>query len=134
MKLCCICEKSDSVYKCPTCTQPYCSAVCCKEHKTIGCHPSLEVRENESQVEIPQRVYDFPTEDTVPPEKLDQLRYSEQLKDSLKNPHVRQIMTSILNDPNPTKAIALAMTEPIFIEMADACLRVVEPPVDNKPC
>jgi len=71
--------------------------------------------------------YEFPTEDTVPPEKLQQLRHSKELKSCLKNPHVRQIMKSILNSENPSKAIALAMREPIFVEMADACLKIVEP-------
>lgn len=35
-------------------------------------------------------------------------------------------MKSILNSHNPTAEIALAMREPIFVEMADACLKVVE--------
>lgn len=43
-------------------------------------------------------------------------------------------MRAILTDANPTNAIALAMTEPIFVEVADACLKVVEPSDDEKPC
>lgn len=40
-------------------------------------------------------------------------------------------MHGILIDKNPTKAIASAMTEPIFVEMADACLKVVEPQISD---
>ena len=43
-------------------------------------------------------------------------------------------MRGILTDKNPTSAIASAMTEPIFVEMADACLKVVEPEVNDELC
>jgi len=44
-------------------------------------------------------------------------------------------MKTVVNSPNPTEAIALAMKkEPIFVEMADACLNIVEPPDHAKPC
>jgi len=42
-------------------------------------------------------------------------------------------MKTVMDSPNPTEAIALAMKEPIFVEMADACLKIVEPPDDAKP-
>lgn len=67
------------------------------------------------------------------PEKLELLRGSKDVRDCLKNPHVRDIVTAILNDPDPTKAIGLAMTEPIFVELADACLQLVEPPDEERP-
>ncbi|XP_046834226.1 zinc finger HIT domain-containing protein 3 [Vespa crabro] len=125
-KICIICDKDGAVYKCPTCRDSYCSVVCCKEHKKIGCilpepqsiDANLNIDENGK--------YDFLTEDTVPLEKLMKLRESKEVKDCLKNPHVRTIINAILKDSNPTKAIALAMTEPIFVELADACLKVVE--------
>nr|XP_003706263.1 PREDICTED: zinc finger HIT domain-containing protein 3 [Megachile rotundata] len=130
-KICCICSKTDCSYKCPTCKVPYCSVGCYKGHKESNCQPEDPKQHNGNEDEI---TYDFPTEDTVPIEKLEQLRYSEELKNCLRNPHVRDIMRAILTDKNPTKVIALAMTEPIFVEMADACLKVVEPPVDDQPC
>lgn len=133
-KNCIVCDKDGSAYKCPTCRNPYCSVVCCKEHKKAACTPApppvsdtdTDIKENASS-----NKYDFPTEDTVPFEKLKQLHNSQEVKECLKNPHVRHIMTAILKDPNPTKAIALAMTEPIFVELADACLKVVEPQEDK---
>ncbi|KAK0178605.1 hypothetical protein PV327_007483 [Microctonus hyperodae] len=133
MKDCCVCLANDSRYKCPICKQNYCSAACCKAHKTVGCEPSRV--ENVEDVE-PQKIvkYDFPTEDTVPLEKLQLLRYSDDVKECLNNPHVRDIIRGILHHSDPTSAIASAMTEPIFVELADACLKVVEPPDDEKPC
>lgn len=97
---------------------------CCKSHKEAGCEvpPAKVSAEPHESVK-----YNFPTEDTVPREKLELLGHSEEVKKCLENSHVCDIVQAVLNDPNPTKAIALAMTEPIFVELADACLRVVEP-------
>lgn len=78
--------------------------------------------------------YDFPTEDTVPVHKLEQLRDSEEVQNCLKNPQVRDIISFVLNDKDPTKAIAKAMTEPVFVDLADACLKVVEASDEEKPC
>ncbi|CAD6206032.1 GSCOCG00010002001-RA-CDS [Cotesia congregata] len=124
MKDCCVCQENNSIYKCPICVQFYCSVTCCKSHKEAGCEVPLAKVSAEPHESIK---YNFPTEDTVPREKLELLGHSEEVKKCLENPHVRDIAQAILNNPNPTKAIALAMTEPIFVELADACLRVVEP-------
>lgn len=43
-------------------------------------------------------------------------------------------MKAILNSTNPTEAIASAMRMPLFVEMADVCLKIVEQPDDVKPC
>lgn len=67
-------------------------------------------------------------------EKLRQLRDSKELIECLQYPHLRDIMKAVLDSSNPTEAIALAMKEPIFVEMADACLKIVESPDNAKPC
>lgn len=131
-KKCCICEKEDAPYKCPTCKEPYCSVTCCKEHKNHTCEPP-KVPEKSKELENEQE-YKFSTEDTVPLEKLQQLQYSKELKEYLKHPDLRDIMKAVLNNPNPTEAIASAMRMPLFVEMADACLKIVEPSDDAKPC
>ncbi|KAL6426777.1 hypothetical protein ACFW04_009246 [Cataglyphis niger] len=131
-KQCCICEKEDAPYKCPICKKPYCSVTCCKEHKSQICEPPKlpkEPKEHENK-----RNYQFPTEDTVPMEKLQQLQYSKELKECLKHSDLRNIMKAVLNSENPTEAIASAMRMPLFVEMADVCLKIVEPPDDVKPC
>lgn len=70
----------------------------------------------------------------MPMEKLEQLRDSDELKQCLANPYLRKMMKEIVDSDDLTKAIAEAMREPIFVEMADACLKVVEPPEENRPC
>ncbi|XP_029160978.1 zinc finger HIT domain-containing protein 3 [Nylanderia fulva] len=132
-KKCCICEKEGAPYKCPTCKEPYCSVMCCKEHKNHNCEP-LKLPEKSEEERKYEREYKFPTEDTVPVEKLQQLQNSTELKEFLKHPDLRNAMKAVLNNPNPTGAIASAMKLPLFVEMADACLKIVEPPDDDKPC
>ncbi|XP_043282205.1 zinc finger HIT domain-containing protein 3 [Venturia canescens] len=129
MKLCSVCSKENSNYKCPTCKRPYCSFVCCKAHKEKNCEPfETELKENNPK----EKKYDFPTEDTVALEKLRLLRDGKEVKKCLSNPHVRDIVKAILIDEDPTKAIAAAMTEPIFVELADACLKIIEPSPEER--
>uniref|UniRef100_A0A1A9WT51 Zinc finger HIT domain-containing protein n=1 Tax=Glossina brevipalpis TaxID=37001 RepID=A0A1A9WT51_9MUSC len=68
------------------------------------------------------------TEDTVAPEKLLQLAHSEELKNLLYNPHLRNFLQAIDVAPNAWKAMQAAMQEPLFLEFADECLKIVEPP------
>ncbi|XP_011506429.1 PREDICTED: zinc finger HIT domain-containing protein 3 [Ceratosolen solmsi marchali] len=137
IKICCICEFENAKYKCPKCKKFYCSVACCSKHKE-NCTGSIESNncdiENSDSTEKTNVPYSFPTEDTVPIEKLEQLRYSKDLKNYLKTSQVRDIITEVLKDNNPTKAIANAMTEPLFVELADACLKVVEPSEEERPC
>ena len=102
-----------------------CSLGCYKTHKTTPCSPvKLESEKEEKLI----KEYNFPTEDTVPILKLSQLKESEEIRNCLKNHHVKNIIKTVLNSDDPTEAIALAMKEPIFVELADACLKVVETP------
>ncbi|XP_014212258.1 zinc finger HIT domain-containing protein 3 [Copidosoma floridanum] len=136
VKACCVCASESTKYKCPKCKKLYCSAICCNKHKEKCSGPteSVDYEIHQSSSNKEQLEYDFPTEDTVPIEKLEQLRYSEGIKNCLRNPQVRDIITSVLQNENPTKAIAEAMTEPVFVELADECLKVVEVLDDDKPC
>ncbi|KAM3965270.1 zinc finger HIT domain-containing protein 3-like [Aphomia sociella] len=117
-------------YKCPTCLQPYCSVDCCKQHRQTPClaPPKPEpCTQKETTIN-----YEFPTEDTVPQEKLELLGKSSELKKCLENPHVRTILELLDNSPYPDEHIKKYMQEPIFTEFVDACLSVVEPPKDDK--
>ncbi|XP_011164519.1 zinc finger HIT domain-containing protein 3 [Solenopsis invicta] len=131
---CFVCGNVGPRYKCPTCRAPYCSVGCCKKHKTQPCESPISPEKSKEHQSINERKYDFPTEDTVPVEKLRQLHNSKELKQCLENPHLRDIMKTVASSSNPTETIAAAMREPIFVEMADACLKIVEPPDDAKPC
>lgn len=106
---------------------------CCKEHKAQSCKLPILPEKSKEHQRVSERKYEFPTEDTVPVEKLQQLHNSKELIQCLENPHLRDIMKTVVNSPNPTETIALAMREPIFVEMTDACLKIVELPDDAKP-
>ncbi|XP_045447938.1 zinc finger HIT domain-containing protein 3 [Melitaea cinxia] len=117
----------DSKYKCPICRQPYCSVACCKLHKKTPCslppQPQIDNKEESPMTD------DFPTEDTVPSEKLKQLEQSTELRNCLKNPHVRKILEILDSSAHPDLLISEYMQEPIFTEFVDACLNVVQ---DNR--
>lgn len=56
---------------------------------------------------------------------------SEELKEILKNPHVRDLLENIDKTDKPDETMQKAMLEPLFVEFADACLKVVEPHQSN---
>lgn len=70
--------------------------------------------------------------DKVPLEKLQQLADSEALKGLLRNPHLRQLMMSVDSAEDKAKATKDAMQEPLFVEFADQCLKIIEPTETEK--
>lgn len=56
---------------------------------------------------------------------------NEQLKDLLRNPHLREFLRAVDSSENAYKAMKLAMLEPLFIEFADECMKIVEPETSN---
>ncbi|VDM03523.1 unnamed protein product [Schistocephalus solidus] len=68
--------------------------------------------------------------DYVPTRLLERLRYSERLKELLHNKHLRQYLTALDCSRHPAKAIEKAMKEPLFIEFADECLRILNPELE----
>ncbi|XP_022125379.1 zinc finger HIT domain-containing protein 3 [Pieris rapae] len=111
-------------YKCPTCREPYCSVQCCKLHKSKPCLPPSELQEIPPCKNKPD--YEFPTEDTVPIEKLKLLEESKELKNCLGNPHVREILQELDSSEFPDILMKKYMQEPIFTEFVDACLNVIQ--------
>lgn len=51
---------------------------------------------------------------------------SENLKGMLRNQHLRAMMENLVNSIDPMADMEDAMQEPIFVELADECLRIVE--------
>ncbi|OWR54072.1 zinc finger HIT domain-containing protein 3 [Danaus plexippus] len=119
----CIHCGEQSKYKCPICRQPYCSVACCKLHKESKCEPPIQQPQITQEYSKP---YAFPTENTVPLEKLKLLEQSKELKKCLENPHVREILTLLDKSTYPDVLIDEYMQEPIFTEFVDACLKVVQ--------
>jgi hypothetical protein len=53
--------------------------------------------------------------------------HNQELKNLLCNRHLRDMLLAIDKSTNPSTAMQQAMLEPIFVEFADECLKVVEP-------
>ncbi|KAK2714452.1 zinc finger HIT domain-containing protein 3-like [Artemia franciscana] len=122
---CQICNNNYFKYRCPICQIKYCSVDCFCNHKgscaisedvNTGANPSKEKSNQEFQ---------FPTEDTVPKEKLEKLAESQKLKALLSNPHLRDMLQALGAAVNKEKAMQAAMLEPIFTEYADMVLEIV---------
>uniref|UniRef100_A0A182JGA0 HIT-type domain-containing protein n=1 Tax=Anopheles atroparvus TaxID=41427 RepID=A0A182JGA0_ANOAO len=128
---CGICKANDRKYKCKTCNIPYCSVPCYKTHQEQPCEPATtlpaDVEEPFREDRVPKKTILFPTVDTVPQEKLELLGQSEHLKNLLQNPHLRRFLKEVDNGRDGMNAIRVAMMEPLFVEFADECLRIVEP-------
>lgn len=65
--------------------------------------------------------------DRVSASSLEKLESNEKLKELLRNPHLRDYLQKLNHSDNPAKDMDKAMREPIFLELADECLRVVDP-------
>ena len=61
------------------------------------------------------------------PEDLSKLNQSEELKNILDNPHLRDYLSYINSLEYPRGFMKIAMQEPIFVEFADACLKAIHP-------
>lgn len=58
---------------------------------------------------------------------------SERLRQLLCNPHLRAYIAQLDTTPDAWKAMKIAMLEPLFVEFADECMKIVEPDTDNSP-
>ncbi|NWH90092.1 ZNHI3 protein, partial [Aegithalos caudatus] len=67
-------------------------------------------------------------QDRVPLHKLKLLGESEELRDLLRNPHLRQLLLALERARDKSSLLRRFMQEPLFVEFADCCLSVVEPP------
>ncbi|XP_030648425.1 zinc finger HIT domain-containing protein 3 isoform X1 [Chanos chanos] len=141
MQLCGVCSEQVPKYRCPVCRTRYCSLGCYKNHRgTDACQPLKETAlpapvpcqsASPSAANEPWTVDDLLDEnehsDKVPLERLQQLGESEALKGLLRNPHLRQLLASVDTAEDKAQAMKTAMQEPLFVEFADQCLKVVEP-------
>ncbi|XP_066248437.1 zinc finger HIT domain-containing protein 3 [Euwallacea similis] len=122
-KVCIICT-GDGKYKCPMCYIYYCSSKCCKKHRENGCEV-IQKEDPVATVEMPKETLRSPEE--ISAERLYLLKNSEEVKNLLTNPHLRDLLVTIDNAENAEEVVQKAMLEPIFVEFADACIKAVEP-------
>lgn len=50
----------------------------------------------------------------------------------MKNRHLRDYIRAVDSSSNARKAMRYAMMEPLFIEFADECMKIVEPEKPNE--
>ncbi|CAO2644644.1 Zinc finger HIT domain-containing protein 3 [Lemmus lemmus] len=140
--VCVVCLEKPK-YRCPACRVPYCSVACFQKHKE-QCSPetrpvenrtvapaTTRSEENKGEVDDDSSVADFlnsdEEEDRVSLQKLRNLGESATLRSLLLNPHLRQLMVNLDQGDNKAKLMKACMQEPLFVEFADCCLRIVEP-------
>lgn len=144
-------------YRCPRCAEAYCSVPCCRAHRA-RCRRdgdgidtgsgAAALSEPDKAAEglaaprgagragqragSPWSVADILAEDDeqdrVPLQKLKLLGESEELRGLLLNPHLRQLLLTIDEAEEKSSLMKKYMQEPLFVEFADCCLGIVEPP------
>ncbi|XP_065709395.1 zinc finger HIT domain-containing protein 3 [Patagioenas fasciata] len=127
-------------YRCPRCAAAYCSVPCCRTHKE-RCAPEPRPEPEraggpgcpvEQRAGGPWSVEDILTDedeqDRVPLHRLRLLGESEELRALLLNPHLRQLLQTLDQAEDKSSLMKKYMQEPLFVEFADCCLGIVEPP------
>jgi hypothetical protein len=114
-----------------------CSLVCYKEHKSECDAKKLSSADNNSffidttsnSGKPQQRIFidEEAQEAELPVEVLSKLGDNEELKTLLQNPHLRDFLSHVNATHNPRGFMKIAMREPLFVEFADACLKVLHP-------
>ncbi|KAM9209766.1 zinc finger HIT domain-containing protein 3 isoform 2-T6 [Dugong dugon] len=139
--VCVVCLEKPK-YRCAACRVPYCSVTCFRKHKE-QCNPETHpVKKESSSLPIKttkpvenkddeSSIADFlnsdEEEDRVSLQNLKNLGDSAPLRSLLLNPHLRQLMVSLDQGDDKAKLMRAYMQEPLFVEFADCCLRIVEP-------
>ncbi|MBZ3869897.1 Zinc finger HIT domain-containing protein 3 [Sciurus carolinensis] len=139
--VCVICLEKPK-YRCPACRVPYCSVTCFRKHKE-QCNPEthptkhkrstapVKTTQPEENKDDDDSIADFldsdDEEDRVSLQNLKNLGESATLRNLLLNPHLRQLMINLDQGDNKAKLMRAYMQEPLFVEFADCCLRIVEP-------
>ncbi|XP_060718417.1 zinc finger HIT domain-containing protein 3 isoform X1 [Tachysurus vachellii] len=139
MVVCVVCSEQVPKYRCPVCRIRYCSVGCFKKHKNDDlCQPVKEATRPapcpdscQSRAGEPWANDDLLDEDSqsdkVPLHKLQLLGESKELMTLLQNPHLRKLMLSVDSAADKSKAMKKAMQEPLFVELANQCLQIIEP-------
>ncbi|NXG01917.1 ZNHI3 protein, partial [Sakesphorus luctuosus] len=135
-------EQERARYRCPGCSAAYCSVRCCRTHRE-RCTPRSSRERGQEREQGPPAAPPGPAhgpwsvedilgeedeQDRVPLQKLRLLGESEELRDLLLNPHLRQLLLTIDQAEDKSSLMRRFMQEPLFVEFADCCLRIVEPP------
>ncbi|XP_054143323.1 zinc finger HIT domain-containing protein 3 [Melozone crissalis] len=129
-------------YRCPRCGSAYCSVPCCRTHRE-RCAPGARREEEAAGPGSPPAPAGSPggpeeivgeeeEQDRVPPQKLQLLGESAELRELLRNPHLRQLLLALEQARDKSSLLRRLMQEPLFLEFADCCLGIVEPPEEKE--
>ncbi|KAM6049543.1 zinc finger HIT domain-containing protein 3 isoform 2-T2 [Chlamydotis macqueenii] len=106
-------------YRCPRCAAAYCSVPCCRTHRERCTPEPEEERERSAAAQACPG---------GPPRAGQRAGESEELRGLLLNPHLRQLLLTVDQAEDKSSLMKKYMQEPLFVEFADCCLRIVEPP------
>merc|ERR1719431_733665 len=112
-RLCAVCKDADHKYRCPRCSIQYCSLKCFQCHKS----KCLDDDEEENPDQNPDR---------LKRKDLRGLNSSQKLKQLLANPYLRNLVLKVDEAEDKNTLMQAAMQEPLFLELADACLEIVD--------
>ncbi|XP_044530225.1 zinc finger HIT domain-containing protein 3 isoform X1 [Gracilinanus agilis] len=141
VSVCGVCEERPK-YRCPACRVPYCSVPCYKKHKEqCISNPSPVKKDSDNRFVKTKFLEDKGNDwsvadildsddekDRVSIRKLKDLGDSKELRNLLTNPHLQQLLVSIDQAEDKETLMKSHMREPLFVEFADCCLRIVDPP------
>ncbi|KAI7875021.1 hypothetical protein K492DRAFT_168545 [Lichtheimia hyalospora FSU 10163] len=114
MKTCQICQIEPSKYKCPTCTTPYCSIACFKQHKKET-HERRQLPTDDTEEDDPSR---------LGLDELTAIGHSNQVLKYLENPRLRELISHIDRSNDPEKELTNARSEdPMLEEFIQLLLR-----------
>ncbi|NXP82452.1 ZNHI3 protein, partial [Ramphastos sulfuratus] len=131
---CGVCQAAEAAkYRCPSCAAAYCSVPCCRTHKgeareALAPPAALLLSPTGSPWSVEDILTEDDEQDRVPLQKLKLLGESEELQGLLLNPHLRQLLLILDQAEDKSSLMKKYMQEPLFVEFADCCLRIVEPP------
>ncbi|KAB0396127.1 hypothetical protein E2I00_004595, partial [Balaenoptera physalus] len=99
--------------------------------KEIRSHLTAKTKKPVENADDDDSVADFLSsdeeEDRVSLQNLKNLGESAALRSLLLSPHLRQLMVNLDQADDKAKLMRACMQEPLFLEFADCCLRIVEP-------
>uniref|UniRef100_A0A8C2M0B5 Zinc finger HIT domain-containing protein 3 n=1 Tax=Cricetulus griseus TaxID=10029 RepID=A0A8C2M0B5_CRIGR len=119
--VCVICLEKPK-YRCLACRVPYFSVTCFQKHKE-QCNPETRPVENRRTVAPENKDDDSSIADFLNSDEEED-RVSLQ---NLKSLGESQLMVNLDQGDNKSKLMKACMQEPLFVEFADCCLRIVEP-------
>ncbi|NWU02892.1 ZNHI3 protein, partial [Urocynchramus pylzowi] len=124
------------------CSLRSCSVPCCRSHRERCAAGARREKEASGQGSssvpagssgVPEDILSEEEEqDRVPPQKLQLLGESEELRALLQNPHLRQLLLALEQARDKSSLLRQLMQEPLFLEFADCCLGIVEPPEEKE--